>query len=138
MILVLLDVVLKNYFNINSFLFIMNINNKFKSVLLMALFMDIFIHQIFFINTFIILILNFLNKKIKKNNLLKKYFFDLINLLSYLLIMNLLFNKIDFNLLNIFFVNAFIYLISYILKYFYINLSGMKKYGKYRRYHKSL
>ncbi len=130
---IILDMVINTYLNINSYLFLLNINKtSLLNNILYALFLDLFIFSTYFILTSIIILLYIINIKIinKLSILLKSS----INLILFLIAISFIFNKVNY--LEIIMINLIYYLVSYILSAQNIKLNGMIKYGRTRKYSK--
>ncbi len=132
MIYLLLDLILSNLFNINIFLFLLVLKkNNLNSILLVGISLDLFIYNTFFYTPFLLVIYFLYTKVFYKRS---KLFINCISLAIFLLLKYLIYGN-TINIINLLII-LFIYTISYIITYKYINISKVTKYGKYRNYFK--
>lgn len=119
-LLVILDILLNNYSNFNTYFFIIYLYNKnYKYYLLTGLILDLIIFNSFY-NTIILSIIYLFNKVFKdlnKNNIYNYIFINSFNYLMYIILTNVfVLNSIKEILLSIgynLFINAFFYILSY-------------------------
>ncbi len=127
MLYLLTDLLLKNYFNLNTFLVILNINRKsYFEVIILGLILDFII-----LNTFYITLLFILLKYTLSNFKLNLFLKDTISLIIFIL------SSFSFqNSPYIIILNTLIYFIWYTLSSKNISFNEMMKNGKFRRYSK--
>lgn len=119
-LLVILDILLNNYSNFNTYFFIIYLYNKnYKYYLLTGLILDLIIFNSFY-NTIILSIIYLFNKVFKdlnKNNIYNYIYINSFNYLIYIILTNLfVLNSIKEILLSVGYnllINAFFYILSY-------------------------
>ena len=119
-LLVILDILLNNYSNFNTYFFIIYLYNKnYKYYLLTGLILDLIIFN-FFYNKIILSIIYLFNKIFKdlnKNNIYNYIYINSFNYLMYIILTNVfVLNSIKEILLSIGYnllINVFFYILSY-------------------------
>ena len=119
-LLVILDILLNNYSNFNTYFFIIYLyNKKYKYYLLTGLILDLIIFNNFY-NTIILSIIYLFNKVFKdlnKNNIYNYIYINSFNYLMYIILTNVfVLNSIKEILLSVGYnllINAFFYVLSY-------------------------
>ena len=119
-LLVILDILLNNYSNFNTYFFIIYLYNKnYKYYLLTGLILDLIIFNSFY-NTIILSIIYLFNKIFKdlnKNNIYNYIYINSFNYLMYIILTNVfVLNSIKEILLSIGYnllINVFFYILSY-------------------------